>query len=366
MLFIISKVCIGQELENHNPEVAAIFKNMYNFQFHTSLNQIEEIKKKHPKSNIPWLTEAYFYMGNIISGDTVATNVAKCSHALNKSLEYSNKVNPVSDELFNLICIYGIKARIELIQGNYFQVLNYLYKSLDILKSTFGAEKETPKFYLTSGLYNFYVEHARNSMAYLSPFMSLFPDGNIETGIAYLKRAQFLDGYCGTEANYYLMKIYSEYTPNYTKALVYAHQLAAQYPNNLFFQYSLIELYIILGYEKEVQSQLYVLTAMVENNNQLNERQKAYYTQKAFEKTGTYFKNKYDNQNALIYFEKALELNSLKEENYYKAMLQKALIIQTYQKNKAENLLKTVLTEAASEDLKDMAKTELKNFHGKK
>jgi tetratricopeptide (TPR) repeat protein len=109
------------------------------------------------------------------------------------------------------------------------------------------------------GLYNYYVEAEKEDNPALRPLISMFATGNKRAGLLMLEQAAQYASYARTEAQYELSRIYELYEHNYTRANMYAQQLANKYPNNVQFLHLLGTSQVSLGLTAQYDSTFSVL-----------------------------------------------------------------------------------------------------------
>lgn len=213
------------------------FNYLYNFQFKSTDSIITIMLNKFPTSPWTYVLKSNYYWWMIISGDISE----ECKNNFYLSLNQSETVlknKSGNENLFCSILIYSYKARFELINKNYISALKQLKKYYATLSVSFGLEKDYNAFYLTSGLYNYFMNKAVSEYPLLKPFLFMFEKGNKSTGLEYLKLLSNLDdNILKTESNYFLMKIYYEMESDKLTALSYSNSLKNEYPNNFIFNY---------------------------------------------------------------------------------------------------------------------------------
>lgn len=109
-------------------------------------------------------------------------------------------------------------------------------KAYKFLKKGFELQEQNPDFYLSSGLYNFYVEQYPIIRPIIKPLMSFFPPGNKTQGIAYLKEAYAKGTFTQPVALQYLQHVQMKYEKDYEAALPYGEIMVREYPGNYYFK----------------------------------------------------------------------------------------------------------------------------------
>lgn len=109
-------------------------------------------------------------------------------------------------------------------------------KAYKYLKKGFELQKKNADFYLSSGLYNFYVEQYPIIRPIIKPLMSFFPPGNKKQGVAYLKEAYSKGTFTQPVALQYLQHVQMKYEMDYEAALPYGEIMVKEYPGNYYFK----------------------------------------------------------------------------------------------------------------------------------
>src|SRR6202007_2633622 len=94
-----------------------------------------------------------------------------------------------NDITYYAIMAYAYKARLELLDKNYFSSVSNLNNCTSILKYSFGKEEQYNWFYLTSGLYNYFIEWGKQNYKVLSAYTILYPKGDLKKGLSQLQLA---------------------------------------------------------------------------------------------------------------------------------------------------------------------------------
>lgn len=282
--------------ENRNASLSECFAiahkaadAIYAFRFASADSALQTLKAHHSKSHITWLSNTSYCWWLIISGedsDTVKKNyynsvntaLALLEAAMSEKGRKRESEQFSYDTLYSFIAIYAYKSRISMMNYHHFSALNQLHHCIGYYKDSFGKENRYQWLYLTSGIYNYYIESVKKRFPFLIPYLFLFPKGDQKKGIEQLSiAAASKDGILSTEATYFLAKLHLELEKNYVLTRKYLDELLAQYPSNLLFRYyhfnSLIREDNLEG---AIQS-LKILKRKAMNNNELSEKQKSHF-----------------------------------------------------------------------------------------
>lgn len=251
---------------------------LYHFRFHEADSIIGELEKQYPAHYLPSVARAQYYWWKLISQ---SANDSLKQQYLQSLLHAESLIKhdvPVEDsdfnDLFFLINIYASRARLDLMNQDYFKTMRHLAKSASFISLTLHQEDAFSPFLLTSGLYNYMVGHGEEIYPFFRWYSLRYPKGNKMEGIEQLKKAAHGDNLLiKTEANYFLMKIYTEIEEDYQEALPYVHWLTDTYPDNLIFLHHYYEVMNQLN-RKNASEQIRIsFFQSLQENQQLNSQQ---------------------------------------------------------------------------------------------
>jgi hypothetical protein len=104
-----------------------------------------------------------------------------------------------------------------------------------------------PDFYLSTGLYNYYVVQYPQTHPAIRPLMLFFADGDKKMGLAQLETGAAKGIFTRTEALYYLVHIYAKHEMQWPRALAFSSRLHTQFPANLLFLMRHTEMLVLNG-----------------------------------------------------------------------------------------------------------------------
>ena len=181
------------------------------------------------------------------------------------------------DRLFYYIIVHAFKTRHELLNDNYINAANDLNTCVDQISESFGREDEYEPFYLTSGLYYYFMAKAHQDYLLMRPYLMFYPDGDMKKGLDYLGRlTTSSDIFLRNESNYFLMRIYYDLEKDFERALRYANNLVVKNPQNLIYRLYLIK--ILRALESDQLTDMEAIFASAVNSNvDLNSEQKKHF-----------------------------------------------------------------------------------------
>lgn len=138
-------------------------------------------------------------------------------------------------------------------EGQPVEALSEARKAYGYLRAGMKLTGTYPDFYLSTGLYNYYVVQYPQTHPAVKPLMLFFADGNKQTGLAQLETGAARGVFTRTEALYYLVHIYAKYEMQWARALACSSRLHAQFPANLFFLMRHAEMLVLNGRYDEAE-----------------------------------------------------------------------------------------------------------------
>ncbi len=275
LLFFIPNLCRTETLEDKSQNAV---KALYHFRFQEADSLIAQLEKHYPAHYLPYVVRSQYYWWKLISqpvnDKTKLRYRESLLHAEERIIQNLSEDNPDDHDLFHLINIYASKARLDLMNLDYWKALQHLHKSAGYIRQSLTLEEVFSPFLLTSGLYNYMAGHGEEVYAFFRIYTLRYPRGNKERGLQQLKKAATgNDILVKTEANYFLMKIYTEIEEEYLEALPYAKWLSDTYPDNLIYLHHYFEVMQHLNRKnlsEQIKSNFF---QSLERNHQLDNRQ---------------------------------------------------------------------------------------------
>lgn len=182
-------------------------------------------------------------------------------------------------QLFHAAIVYALSARHDAMEGHSLRAASAGRRAARYISEARGREDEHPGLFLTMGLYNYMVEAASERYPLFSLYRLFYPRGDKKLGISQLERAaRSGDQVWATEARYFLMRIWLDMEGEPGRALAYAGQLSAVYPENLIYGYYHLKAMRQDGSDREeVESMLEELRSLLESSCLLTPEQQGHF-----------------------------------------------------------------------------------------
>lgn len=267
LFFIISSIPSEAFCANEEPDTSGTYQKLiskgftfiYHNEFRRSDSTVNSLLEKYPQNPTSHFYYVNYYWWRILTGDDAKEVRRKFMTGIileKKILDEKQKSSLNNEDIFNFMNVYAYQARMDLYNNDYIRAVSHIDKCLEYLILSFQYENKYEAFYLTSGLYNYFISRARSHYPYLYPYLIFLPKSNLEKGFQYLIKCTMLHNIVlKTEANYFLMKIYSEEEKEYQKAKPYAEWLTKTYPKNVLYNYLYLNILINLNEKTAAEKQ---------------------------------------------------------------------------------------------------------------
>jgi hypothetical protein len=260
--------------------VGVVFKQIYDYRLLSADSSISVFETERPNHPVWSLLRANLVWWQILSGGIEDDKLKKkFIYHLNESKDKAKNFLEDEDEAaFSLIIVNAFRTRFDLLDNNYLTAASYLNACIDDISDSFGREEEYEPFYLTSGLYYYFMQKAHEDYPIMRPYLFFFPDGDKQKGIDFLLKCSSSDDiFLREESTYFLMRIAFDLDKDPKQALGYVGSLLTRYPDNIIFRLFEIKALRSLNLEKEINFSEKSYRASVSGNLELTLNQKKYF-----------------------------------------------------------------------------------------
>ena len=225
-------------------EATDAINDLYNFKFEQAEAYFLRITAQHPEHPLPTflmaLSNWWKMMPYIDNEDYTNTYEKEFLQYIDVAIEKGEKMFKKDDKnieaAFFLCAAHGFKGRYYSENKSYMKAAFEGKSALHYLTFTRGKGVLSPEFLFGESIFNYYAEWIKGEYPLLKPLVSLFPKGNKAVGLAQLKECATNAFYTRTEAQYFLLRIYTNEENNPRAAFPYAKYLAETFPDNPYFQ----------------------------------------------------------------------------------------------------------------------------------
>jgi hypothetical protein len=251
------------------------------FRFHHADSLIQTLEKTFPDHYLPHLTRANYYWWKIITENPASDHQQRYLNSLSNAENIVRQLVKTRQynyaDVFHFINLYALRARLDLLNGDFTRAMRHLKNSVDYIGLSLGREEFHENFYLTSGLYNYMTEYGSKRYPFLRLYALMYPRGNMDLGLSQLEiAAKSQNLILQTEARYFLMKIFLELEQDHQKALEHAEWLTEKYPGNLIYLYHYQGLLSQSNQDERANVARKLYFERIESNTHLNPVQRQY------------------------------------------------------------------------------------------
>ena len=227
-------------------EATSAINKMYNYQFEEAEKEFRWLVSEYQNHPLPvfllglsswWKIDAQSsksYVGESQKENILDKNfLSFMDESINLSKRIYNQGNKV-DGAFFLAASYGFKGRLLSERRKWSAAAFAGRNAIKYLKEIRKDDLMIPEISFGNGLFNYYSIWISERYPLLKPIIKLFPEGNKNKGVEQLNIASNNSFYTRTEAQYFLMRIYSG-EGKLSKALQLSEYLKDTYPQNSIF-----------------------------------------------------------------------------------------------------------------------------------
>jgi len=274
---IFLSLFISFQINAQSYNIGDFYESLFTGKYKKSAKILSGLKKSSPNNiRIRLAFADFYYLMYETSGDKEVYNTLCKREAdfVNKIL--SKKDNLSSDEVFYLISAKAVILKIQFKKKKYLKVAKEFQAIAKYLK--YATKHEThPKLKLISGMYNYYIETAKEDYPVTYPVLIFFPSGNKTKGLRLLSESsKITNHFIKTRASLFLANIYKADEKDFKKSEFYFLKLLNKYPNNVHWRKEYI--FTLRKYNKleEAKKQKNFLLKTIKDNPELNKEQKEF------------------------------------------------------------------------------------------
>lgn len=226
-------------------EATSAINKMYNFEFDDAEKEFRWLINEYRNHPLPVFLLGLSTWWKIYAGSDNFNHKVQENNYLDKIfLEYMDKSIELSKEIYNsgnivdgaffLSASYGFKGRLLSERKKWRSAAFAGRNAIKYLKEIRKDDIMIPEISFGNGLFNYYSVWISEKYPILKPVIKLFPKGDKLKGIEQLGIATNNSFYTRTEAQYFLMRIYSS-EGKISKSLQLSNYLHNSYPDNSIF-----------------------------------------------------------------------------------------------------------------------------------
>jgi len=300
--------------------------DMYNFEFEKSEKEFRWLKQQYPAHPLP-----YFLMGlsqwwkmlpdfdNVHNDDVFVSYMDTVLSLCDQLFEKNEKD---IEATFFAAAAYGFKGRMYGERHKWTKAVYNGFKALQYILDGEELGEFSYEFKFGSGIYYYYAVWIPENYKWVKPLMFFKAEGDKKKGLDLLQFVSNNAFYTRTEAQYFLMRIFSNEENDAGKAYPMAEYLHRTFPNNSYFHRSYARIAFWKGELNKAEELAREIIACIENKKtgyaSTDGRYANYFLGYIYE----YYKR--DKPTAKKYYEQTLyfsETGNALESGYYHAAL---------------------------------------------
>lgn len=230
-------------------EATAAINNMYNFKFDQAERDFRWLKFQYPEHPLPYFLLGLSEWWKIVPNIDDEQYDERCLAYMDSTIELAEKMYDKDEDnveaAFFLAGAYAFEGRLYSERSQWRKATLAGKNALKYLKRGEGSDL-SPEFLFGEALYNYYVEWVPENYPALKPIFWFFSKGDKLLGIKQLGKVANNAFYTRTEAQYFLMRIYSEENEA-EKAYELAKYMSTTFPDNAYFERYLARMAYTMG-----------------------------------------------------------------------------------------------------------------------
>lgn len=229
--------------------VLQVIDHIYNYEFAEAEPLAKQIRAKYPQHPVNPMLKAmqlqWQYLpvkdNKVMSGQYLKLLEECISKA--KVLEKDERTRP--EAAFFSMAGHGYIALVHNYNDDKLKAAAEGKKAYNYVMDGFKYMSQNPEFYLSSGLYNYYVIRYPEDHPIVKPLVIFFKNGSKAEGLRQMEYAARKGVFARTESSFYLARIFLKHEFKYDRALGYITQLHHKYPQNPVFLMKYVEALLI-------------------------------------------------------------------------------------------------------------------------
>ncbi len=212
---------------------------LYNMKMDEANAIFDEIESRYPDHPIGPFLKALITWWQILPDLAVEDYDEEFERQMQEVIDRCERL--IDEERYEFDAIFfkgaalGYRGRLLSNRGSWFRAardgrgaMKYIFRIAD-------RDASNADYIFGLGVYHYFAYMVPKKYPVVRPFMTFFPDGDRDRGLAELERVAEEGRFIRAEATYFLLQIYMVYEPDYRKAVEYIQRLRTQYPDNPFF-----------------------------------------------------------------------------------------------------------------------------------
>jgi hypothetical protein len=221
------------------PWLQQAIDRIYGFEFASARQQLDQMPSTSTNHPVyPLLEMLYIYWAHFPMVENNAaydTLLEQAETVIERSEKMAMTSAHSAEAGFYAVIANAFLADLYHDHGKLMRAIGSAKRCYDGLKHRLAPDDRMPEYYFPAGLYHYYRVMKPIESPYIQPFIWLFPEGDRERGLDYLKRGSRKAVFTKNECDYYLFHFYLHYENDPLQSYKFINTLIQTYPDNQKF-----------------------------------------------------------------------------------------------------------------------------------
>ncbi len=274
LLLICNLNAYSDKSELYDTYLESIFSSKYK----DTKRILTSLNKNHKNEISTKLAFANFWLVMYETSGEEENYQILCENNAKAAIKLINiKENKSYDDIFHLISAKSILLKIQFDKKNYLKAARGLKDIIKYFKFALDHE-ENIKMKLISGMYNYYIETAKEDYPIVYPLLLFYPSGDKQKGLRLLKECtKEKDKRVSVRSLLYLARIYYKDEKDLTGSVYYFNRLLNLYPGNLIWRFEYIQSLNKFNKIEDAEKQKEIISNNVNNSIHITNEQKVFF-----------------------------------------------------------------------------------------
>jgi hypothetical protein len=267
-----------QNLLSSNLLMNKYYESLFSSRYNDTRSILSEMSRQY--ENDP---ETKFAYANfmLIMYETTSHDEKYCSSCKNYSNEAIEMIRKKKDynydDVYNMISVKSILLKIKILNKNYITAAKDIKDIISFFEFALNHE-DNNKMKLISGMYNYYVEIAKEDYPIIYPILIFYPSGDKQKGLNLLKEcSKTKERIISIKSSLFLARIYRNDEKIYTESKYYFENLLSEYPDNLIWRHEYISTLARFNKNNEAEIQRKLLVEKLNASVHINDEQRKFF-----------------------------------------------------------------------------------------
>ena len=278
LIVILLLICNLNAYSDKSEMYDTYLESMFSSKYKDTKSILASLNKNHKNEISTKLAFANFWLVMYETSGEEENYQILCENNAKAAIKLINiKENKSYDDIFHLISAKSILLKIQFDKKNYLKAARGLKDIIKYFEFALDHE-ENIKMKLISGMYNYYIETAKEDYPIVHPLLLFYPSGDKQKGLRLLKECtKENDKRVSVRSLLYLARIYYKDEKDLTGSVYYFNKLLSLYPGNLIWRFEYIQSLNKFNKIEDAEKQKEIISNNVNNSIHITNEQKAFF-----------------------------------------------------------------------------------------